>query len=321
MLSRIYVGVDVSAKWFDVFFLGKEKSAAVRYKNNSAGHSRFVEDVRSRAKKAFICMEHTGGYETALAVACNDAKFVVSIVDGGLISTYRKSFGAAKAKTDLLDAQLLAKYCKDRKPAQWFPISDEYRILKELVKHRDDLIEHKKTASCQASHSVHSDFVAAQRAALLQVLELQIEATEEKIQEHLGACAALKSDVELLKSIPGIGFVSAVRILAETGSISNYLTAKDYALAAGLCPIVFQSGVKTSPGKLPVYGNRKLRCAFYFPAVVNFGKETGVGPFMKRVQSKANKANMTVIVAGMRKLAHIVFGVLKNRTKFDPEMT
>jgi len=320
MLTRIFVGSDVSSNWFDICFLERERPV-IRYDNNARGHARFIQDARERAKKVFICMEHTGGYETALALACVDAGFIVSIVDGAQISSYRKSFGSARAKTDLKDAQLLAKYCKERKPAQWRPVPDEYRILKELVKHRGDLIELRQTASNQASRGSCVEFVVSQRATHLEVLDLQILAVDEEIQTHINATPTLKSDIELLDSIPGIALVSAIRILAETGPISNFATARDYALAAGLAPITLHSGMKTSPGKLPVYGNRNLRNALYFPAVVNLGKQTAVGEFMNRIQGNGHKAKMTVLVAGMRKLAHIVFGVLKSQSRYDPQKT
>jgi transposase len=89
-------------------------------------------------------------------------------------------------------------------------------------------------------------------------------------------------------------------------------------MAAGLVPIVVHSGTKTPPGKLPVYGNRELRCAFYFPVVVSCSHKIGVWPFMQRLGVKPEKSKMTVIVAGMRKLAHIVYGVLTSGLPFDP---
>ena len=321
MLASIHVGSDISFRWFDVCFSLKEKAPVTRYPNTPEGHSQFIEEVGKLARKVYICMEHTGGYETALALACLKAKFIVSIIDGGMFSNYRKSLGYAKSKTDSEDARLLAKFCKERKPAKWFPLPDEYLELKELVNHREDLIEQKKRLSCQASHRVKNTFVSASRHTVIEVLELQIEGVEKEIAAFVKACPTLKKQVQLLVSIPGVAFVSAVRILAETGPISNYATAKDYALAAGLVPIVFNSGVKTPPGKLAVYGNKRLRCAFYFPAVVNSHRKTTVGAFMERVNGHGNKLKMTVIVAGMRKIAHIVFGVLKSQSKYNPELT
>jgi len=311
----------MSVKWFDACFSSEEGAPVIRYKNTPEGHLEFVREVRSRAKSAHICMEHTGGYETALAIACIEAKFTVSVVDGAKVATYRKSFGSAKAKTDKADARLLAKFCKDRKPARWFPFPTDYQVLRELVKHREDLVEERKRLSCQASHRVQNEFVSASRKAMLQVVLLQIKAVSKEILAHVKASPALKKAVELLTSISGIAFVSAVRILAEAGPVSNYSSAKDYALNAGLIPIPCQSGQKTPPGKLPVYGNKSLRCAFYFPALTCLGKTTGIGAFMARIERNGRKSKMTVIVAGMRKLAYVVFGVLKNQTKFDEKLT
>ena len=75
--------------------------------------------------------------------------------------------------------------------------------------------------------------------------------------------------------------------------------------------------MKTPAARLPVYGNRELRSALYFPAVVCYGHKIGVWEFMRRAESKGSKLKMTVITAGMRKLAHVVWGVLKHQQPYD----
>jgi len=317
MITRIYVGIDMSKGWFDACISLDESVKVERYKNTPDGHDQFIKAVSPLAGTVHVCMEYTGGYEMPLAVACREASLKVSLIDGGKFSLYRKSFGRAKAKTDKQDARYLLRYAIDRKPEEWFPFPDEYRTLRELVRHRISLIESKSAWGCRAGHTVESPLVTAQRQTLKDVLALQIEAADKAIAEHVRNSPSLKADMDLITSIPGIGEVAGARILAETGPISNYSSAREYALAAGLCPIVIHSGQKTPPGKLPVYGNAHLRCALYFPAVSCKSHKIGVWKFMEKVQANADKAKMTVITAGMRKLAHIIFGVLTSRTKFD----
>jgi transposase len=317
MITRIYVGVDISKNWFDVCASLNEKAPVERYPNSPEGHAQFIKTVSVLARKIHVCMEYTGGYETALALACRAANLIVSLIDGGKYSTYRKSFGRAKAKTDRQDARLLARYASERKPAEWFPVPDEYRTLRELVRHRQRLLEAKTEWSSRASHSAQSKLVSAQRLALRQVLELQIKECDKAIQAHIKAHSSLQEALELLVSIPGIAKVAAARILAESGPISNYKTVRQYAMAAGLSPIVLHSGQKTPPGKLPVYGNAELRCALYLPVVASMSHKAGVWDFMQRIAKNGDKLKMTVITAGMRKLTHVIYGVLTNNTKFD----
>jgi transposase len=102
------------------------------------------------------------------------------------------------------------------------------------------------------------------------------------------------------------------------GPVENYASAKELALAAGLVPIVIHSGQKVPPGKLPIYGNKELRTALFYPALTCKRTGKGVGIFIDRVGA-TNKLKMTALVAGMRKLIHVVFGVLSSRTPFNPE--
>lgn len=318
MITRIYVGVDISKNWFDVCTSLDENAPVVRYSNNPDGHAKFTQAVSALAEKVHVCMEYTGGYETPVALACKQANLVVSLIDGGNFSDYRKSHGRAKAKTDQQDARLLARFASQRKLAEWFPVPQEYGTLRDLVRHRESLICARAAWACRAAQRVENAFVTAQKKAIVEVFTLQIEELDKQITACIKAHSSLKESLDLLVSIPGIAQASAARIIAETGPIANYRSAREYAMAAGLSPIVIHSGQKTPPGKLPVYGNADLRCALYFPCVCSTSHKIGVWKFMERVNSRGNKHKMTVITAGMRKLAHVIYGVLSSKSIYDP---
>jgi transposase len=252
-----------------------------------------------------------------LALACIAANLIVSLLDGAKLADYRKSHGHARAKTDKQDARYIARFASERKPVQWLPVPDEYRTLRELVRHRQSLIQARTAWGCRASHTALSEIVTAQRKTLREILALQIKELNKAIAAHIKASPSLKEALKLLLSIPGIAGVAAARILAETGPISNYKSAREYALAAGLNPIVIHSGQRTPPGKLPVYGNADLRCALYHPTITCKSHKIGVSNFMERVKDNGDKLKMTVITAGMRKLAHIVYGVLSSKSTYD----
>ena len=264
-------------------------------------------------------MEHTGGYETPLALACKQAGLIVSLVDGRQIRRYRESFGCAKAKTDAADARLLAMFCKERRPAEWSALPDEYRLLTDMVRHRLDLIEARKAWNCRSMCVAQSELVAAQRTCLLDVLKAQIDDIERAIRLHVDNHPNLAKEVELLDSIEGIDITSAVRILAEMGPVSGYRTPRDLALAAGLCPIPSGSGQSLPRGRLPVYGNMELRNALYMPTIVAMRIKRGLAQFTARISQNGPKVKKTVITAGMRKLAHIVHGVLTTKQPYSAE--
>jgi transposase len=319
MISRLDIGSDVSKKWFDVLYLINKEEQSARYLNTEAGFAEFIQCVVGLAKRVHVCMEFTGGYETKLALACKAAGLRVSIVDGAKIHHYRRSFSSSGSSTDKRSAYLLARYSRERKPEEWFPVPDEYRILRELVRHRERLVEGKTEWASRSAHCVELELVAAQRRTFLEVFKLQIAQAEAALADHIEAHPHLAAAVKLLDTIPGVAFVSACRILAEAGPIENYSSAKSLALAAGLVPVNIHSGMHTPAARLPIYGNRELRCGLYFPAVVCFGKEIGVGPFMKRVASRGEKLKRVVLTAGMRKMAHVVYGVLTSGEPYNPD--
>jgi transposase len=320
MITRLNVGSDQSKNWFDVHAPVRGRQAfTARYPNTAQGHKLFIEEMRSfGAKKVHVCMEHTGGYERALALACREAGFIVSIVDGAKIAKFRDSFSSTGAGSDKKSAYLLARYCRERRPQAWFPTPDEFRKLRELVRHRENLVETRSQWLCRAAADVESPLVHAQRQAVIDTYSLMIKELEREIEGHVQAHAELAEAARLLRTIPGIGATSAVRILAEMGQVGNYATAKELALAAGLVPIVVSSGQKVPPGKLPVYGNRELRNSLFYPSLVGKRNGTGVGPFIARIECKG-KLKMTAVVAGMRKLCHVIFGVLSSGQPFDPK--
>jgi transposase len=322
MISRIYVGIDISKRWFDVkLMLAKnDDSAIARFAYDEGEVACFVEKLRTLgARRVHVCMEHTGGYETRLALACIEAGFIVSIVDGAKIKDYRGSFSRTGASTDKKSAYLLARYCLERRPERWFPMPDEYRKLRELVRHRQRLMEERDGWACRASHDVEDELVHAQRSTLVEVHRTMVKDIEKRLAEHVKAHPGLARAVQLLVSIPGIAFKSACRILGEVGPIENYNSAKELALSAGLVPIRIESGQKVPPGKLPIYGNKELRCALFFPSMVCKRTGKGVATFIERV-GRNNKLKISAIVAGMRKLAHVVYGVLSTQTPYREDL-
>lgn len=321
MIARLFIGIDVSQDWFDVLVPRGKAPKTLRFSNDEAGRNAFLEHVKGfGARNVHVGMEHTGGLETPLALLAHAEGFAVSLLDGATLAKYRESFGRAKAKTDAEDARLIARYLKERKPARWNPEPEEYRLLTELVRHRTDLLEARKAWNHRAGHASSGEFVAAQRNCLLEVLELQIQALEREIRAHVERHPELAEAVKLLEGVPGIRFVSAVRILAEMGPAENYPSPRALALAAGLCPIGTGSGKSPVRGVLHVYGNRELRNALYMPAMVAMRGETPLAQFAERIAGNAPKARKTVLVATMRKLAQVIYGILKSGKPYDPQL-
>lgn len=154
---------------------------------------------------------------------------------------------------------------------------------------------------------------------LLKNLQNEINVIENNIELLLTKNLDLKKQYENLQTIPGIGKTTAIAILAESPDLKQFSNARQYAAYAGLVPRHKSSGSsihgKTRLSKL---GSSKLRKAVYFPAIVAKNHNPLMQEFCAKLKRKG-KHTMVIIGAIMRKLLHIIFGVLKHEQKFNPE--
>lgn len=311
------VGVDISAGWFDVCLPISRKQHEARFDNTQAGIQQFLDWCKALgALHLHVCMESTGGYEKLLAMTLYNRGYRVSVIDGFQSKRYAESL-PGKGKSDRSDARSLARYVKERRPALWLPVPDKYLTLAELTRHRDDLVDSRTQWTNRSLAPQSNPYVKQVQLALIEVLNQQIEDAERECSEHIESDPDLLRDRELLRSFQGINYVSAAVILAEVGPISNYPDARSLAMAAGLAPIVFQSGTSYQCG-LPKYGNARLRKGVYYSAFHIKRLDAGFQAFAKRIAGNSNKKKMTVHLAVMRKLIHSIWGVLHHQMPYDP---
>ena len=216
-----------------------------------------------------------------------------------------------------LDSAVIASFCATHHPAAWQPLSDEQRRLRALVRHREDLLQTQLQQQNRLRDTTDS-LVVASLQTVVEVLASQLEAVERAIKEHLAAHSELRENLELLTSIVGIGVVTAAKLLAEVGDIEHYESAKAAAADAGLTPSTFESGtsVRRRP-RLSKMGKVGIRGALYWPAITAMRRCPGCKAYAERLAARG-KAKKVIIGAVMRKLVHIIYGVLKHRTPYDP---
>jgi transposase len=124
----------------------------------------------------------------------------------------------------------------------------------------------------------------------------------------------------LLESINGIGFKTAVALLSELPNVKIFKNAKDAAAFAGLTPSLRQSGSSLqSNGSLSKAGNVRLRKALFMPTLVAIRCNPVIKEFYDRLVKKGKK-KMVALIAAMRKLLHIIFGVLKHEEPFKGKL-
>ena len=161
-----------------------------------------------------------------------------------------------------------------------------------------------------------SDAIALNISTHIEFIDKQIKEVEEIISNHIKGHKDLNDKSKLLDSIPGIGEKTIGVILAFL-SVENFNSAKQVAAFVGLNPRPKQSGSSVlGVGRISKTGDADLRKAFFMPAVVSLRFNPVVKDFADRL-SGTGKAKMVVVIAAMRKLLHIIYGVLKNETPFN----
>jgi len=153
----------------------------------------------------------------------------------------------------------------------------------------------------------------------LEYLKASIEATEAEIQNFTNQTPGLKAKQELLVSIPGVGKKTSARLLAEIGEINRFENAPQLAAYAGLNPKGFSSGSSVhKKTRISKQGRNELRACLYMPAIVAMTHNPVVRALKERLRKK-QLPTMAIVAACMRKLLHIVYGVLKSQMPFDPD--
>jgi transposase len=262
------------------------------------------------------CMEATNIYWEALASYLHGRDQTVSVVNPARIKGYAQAT-MQRNKTDKLDSAIIASFCASHHPDAWQPLTTEHKRLRALLRHRDDLLQTQRQHSNRLGDATDA-LVRASLLTLLTAIGNELAALERTISEHLAAHAELQANAKLLSTVVGIGMLTATKILGEFGDLAQYTSAKAAAADAGLTPSHFESGtsVRRRP-KLSKMGKAGIRAALYWPAITAMRFCPAMKAFAEQL-AKRGKPKKVIIGAVMRKLVHICYGVLKNRTPYDP---
>lgn len=311
------LGVDVSKRSIDVALLRSEKFKHKKFSNDLAGFKELcLWLARHEVEDLHICMEATSCYGEALALHMHDVGFGISIVNPARIKGFAQS-ELIRTKTDKSDASLIARFCLAMKPGFWVPEAKEIRLLRDLVRRYNSLIE---------MHQQELNRLEASSAELqpdledhIAYLDASIAETKRRIRSHIDDHPDLKRKKELLESIPGVGEATINVVLSEFADTSRFNNAKKLASFIGLAPRLRLSGTSVrGRSSMCKVGNSQVRKALFMPAMVAM-KYNPVLMQMRERLLAAGKPRMLIVGAAMRKLVHIIYGVLKNNQPFDPD--
>jgi transposase len=315
-MSISVLGVDIAKQKFDVALFVDGKTKHKTCKNSVEGFETLMNWLeRQGVQKVHACLEATGNYGEDLGLYLHEAGHVVSIVNPARI----KGFGQSeliRTKTDKIDAGLIARFCLAMKPDPWRPPSPEIRALRALVRRVDSLIDMRSQEKNRISMS-HESVIPLIKGHI-DYLDKEIEKIRDEIADLIDRDPDLRKKKALLDSIPAIGTATIPHILAELDDLEKFNHVRELVAFIGLAPRETLSGssIKGKP-RLCKIGHARLRKALYMPALVSIQCNPVMIAFYKRLKEKG-KNGKVIVCAIMRKLVHIIFGILKSGKKYDP---
>jgi transposase len=310
------LGIDISKQHMDVTWLSQAGQVHARFANTTAGIAQLLAWLRGQpVSELHGCMEATNIYWEEVAEALHQAGYTVSVVNPRRIKGFAMS-QMRRNKTDKLDSEVIAAYCAALAPDAWQPPSETQRKLRALDRHRRDL---KRTLQQQKNRrqSTKDADVKASLQRVIEGLEAELKEIEKQQAALTDQHAELRTQKELIVSIGGLGVKGAHLLMAELYDLARYADARAVAADAGVTPAHAESGSSKQRVRLSKMGKAAVRGELFMPAMNAMRTNPLLRAFAERLRQD-NKPEPVIICAVIRKLLHIVYGVVKNNTPFDP---
>jgi transposase len=297
-----YIGIDVSKDTLDIAFYGKPEVEQVL--NNGSSIQQVVEHLLTTSPTCIV-LEATGGYEQPFFLALKDAGLPVVRVNPRQVRDFAKACGIL-AKTDRLDAQVLARYAATLQPEP--SPYERPESLRELLRYRQQLIEQRTRLQIQKKQ--YSDaFIVDSIESQLALLQTALVQLEEEVDRRVKASPPLKASREVLESVKGVGKVTSAVLLGGLPEL-GCLNRKEIASLAGVAPKNRDSGMYR--GKRSCWGGRaSIRQALYMAVMSARRHNADIRDFYDRLRL-AGKPYKVAMTACMRKLLVILNARLRD---------
>lgn len=253
----IHVGLDVAKSSLELHVAGRSHSLG----NDAKGYVQILKLLRPHPGAHVVC-EATGGYEQSVVRALHAADVPVSVVEAGRVRHFAGAQGR-RAKTDPIDALVLAEYGAAIRPPATLPQTPCQQQMADLSQRRRQLVDSLVVERNRAEHYVNP-LCKRQTRQMLKALEKQVAQCDQEIASIIAADPVLAHKAERLDAIPGVGPVVAATVLAEMPELGQ-LTAKTAAALAGVAPYNRDSGAMKGGAILAVDVPRCVRLSTWLP--------------------------------------------------------
>ena len=304
------IGIDVSKGWLDVHVLPGERK--LRVPNTPHGLTQLKRWLR-RFEVAVVVVEATGKWHRGVQRSLFAAGLPVAVVDPYRVRAFARAQGLF-AKTDRLDARVLAQFGPVMNPAVRAPAPQAMQELGELVTARHSAVGEQTMLKNQAAAATTA-FLSRQLKRRMAQLATHIAALDAEIARRIAADPGLARRHAILTSIPGIGPVVAATLIAGLAELGS-LTGKQAAMLAGLAPVANESGERQ--GVRVIRGGRAaVRRALYLAALTGSRWNAGLKAFYDRLLGMGKSAKLAVIAAA-RKLVVLANTLIRDNRTWEP---
>jgi transposase len=322
-------GIDVSQKELVVTLgrlcgdLTSELFAYKVFPNTDKGFvllSAWVKKLVHPTAEIKYVMEATGVYHERLAYSLYQEQQLISIVLPNKISNYFRTL-SVKTITDKTASQTIARFGLERKLDNWKPANPVFKKLRQLTRERDQLVQTRTVAKNQihAEQAEAEPNITTVRRFKKQILLLDKQ--EQEIKAELAAIVkqneSIKRKIDIITTIPGVGALTAINVLAETNGFELIRNKKQLASYAGLDVVEKQSGTSVrGKSKISKKGNRFLRKAMHLPALSAIRHDERFKAIFARLVSK-HGIKMKAVTAVQRKLLELIYIIDKTGKKYE----
>jgi transposase len=307
--GAVTVGIDVAKATLDVWVSGEAQGWTVA--NDEAGIAKLTEQLQSRPVR-LVVLEPTGGYEYAAVVALSVAKLAVAVVNPRQARDFARATGQL-AKTDRIDARVLARFGAAIDPAARPLPSEETRELDQLVTRRRQVCAMLQAEKNRRDHARGT--VKGRVQAHIDWLAGELTTVEEELRRRIEASPVWCAKEDLLRSVPGVGPTTAFTLLAELPELGT-LSKREIAALVGVAPFARDSG--TMRGKRMIWGGRaSVRTCLYMAALTASRHNPLLTAFYDRLRA-AGKDTKLALIAVVRKLLVILNAMVASGTPWDP---
>jgi transposase len=305
-IAPVYVGIDVSKDTLDLFD-GQTGSATIP---NTPEATQALA-IRLALSPHFVVFEATGAYDGRLRRTLEEAGIPYARINPERARDFARALGF-KAKTDRIDARMLALFGERLQPPQREPANSERAAVAVLHRRRDQLVSMRVQEKNRRSE-IDDEAMRAHIERHVAWLDTEIAALEAAIAAAIRANDDLRESERLMRSMPGVGPVVAATLIALMPELGTTDPKKAAALA-GLAPFAVESG--RFKGLRTVRGGRKeVRDKLYI-AAVSAARTTGaLGNFFRRLREKGKPAKVALIALA-RKMLTILNAIVRDRVEY-----